>query len=152
MTGWKVSGVLHWLHVFVSEKAVLYRIDRRRGHQVLEDVIGLDYHGTLIHDGLASYGRFARARHQQCLAHLLKRCRELLETATAGAVRFPRAVKTLLQRGLAVRDRFLAGDITPRGLLSLQGKLPVRAAETGRDGEESCRQRTSGEVPGAASG
>ena len=122
-TGWKVSGVLHWLHVFVSEKAVLYRIDRRRGHQVLEDVIGLDYHGTLIHDGLASYGRFARARHQQCLAHLLKRCRELLETATAGAVRFPRAVKALLQRGLAVRDRFLAGDITPRGLLSLQGKL-----------------------------
>jgi transposase len=122
-TGWKISGLLHWLHVFVSEEAVLYRIDRRRGHQVLEDIIGLDYDGTLIHDGLASYDRFWRARHQQCLAHLLKRCRDLLETATAGAVRFPREVKDLLQRGLAVRDRFLAGDITPRGLLSLRGQL-----------------------------
>lgn len=122
-TGWKVNGVLHWLHVFVSEEAVLYRIARRRGHQVLEDIIGLDYDGTLIHDGLASYDRFWRARHQQCLAHLLKRCRDLLEAATAGAVRFPRAVKTLLQRGLAVRDRFLAGDITPRGLRSLRSRL-----------------------------
>jgi transposase len=122
-TGWKISGLLHWLHVFVSEEAVLYRIDRRRGHQVLEDIIGLDYDGTLIHDGLASYDRFWRARHQQCLAHLLKRCRDLLETATAGAVRFPRAVKGLLQRSLSVRDRFLAGEISTRGLASGRGRL-----------------------------
>ena len=122
-TGWKISGVLHWLHVFVTEEAVLYRIDRRRGHAVPAEIIGLDYGGTLIHDGLASYDRFARARHQQCLAHLLKRCRDLLETATAGAVRFPRAVKDLLQRGLAARDRFLAGTLTPRGLATLRGRL-----------------------------
>ncbi len=122
-TGWKVGGRLHWLHVFVSEAAVLYRIDRRRGHEIPAQIIGLAYDGVLIHDGLASYDRFWRARHQQCLAHLLKRCRDLLETATAGAVRFPRAVKALLQRGLAVRDRFLSGDITPRGLASLRVRL-----------------------------
>jgi len=122
-TGWKLGGVPHWLHVVVSENAVLYRIDRHRGHEVLAELIGLDYDGTLIHDGLASYGRFWRARHQQCLAHLLKRCRELLETATAGAVRFPRAVKALLQRGLLVRDRFLAGELTATGLSSLRGRL-----------------------------
>lgn len=122
-TGWKVSGLSHWLHVLVSEEAVLYRIDPRRSHQVLADVIGLDYEGTLIHDGLASYGRFQKSFHQQCLAHLLKRCRQLLETARAGAVRFPRAVMSLLRRGLAVRDRFLVGELTERGLMSLQGRL-----------------------------
>lgn len=122
-TGWKVSGLLHWLHVFVTEEAVLYRIDRGRGHEVPAGILGLDYDGTLIHDGLASYGRFTRAFHQQCLAHLLKRCRNLLETATAGAVRFPRAVQALLLRSLAVRDRFLAGDVTERGLASLAGRL-----------------------------
>lgn len=122
-TGWKLSGVQHWLHVLVSENAVLYRLDRQRGHQVAEEILGLGYDGTLIHDGLASYGRFSRAQHQQCVAHLLKRCRELLETATAGAVRFPRAVKSLLQRGLNVRDRFLAGEITLRGLSRLRSQL-----------------------------
>jgi transposase len=109
--------------VVVSEEAVLYRIDRRRGHEVLAELIGRDYAGTLIHDGLPSYNQFWRAQHQQCLAHLLKRCRELLETATAGAVRFPRAVKDLLQRSLSVRDRFLAGELTPAGLSSLRGRL-----------------------------
>lgn len=122
-TGWKLGGVLHWLHVAVADEAVLYRIDRRRGHQVLAELIGLDYAGTLIHDGLASYDQFWRAGHQQCLAHLLKRCRELLETATSGALRFPRAVKTLLQQGLSVRDRFLAGELTAAGLSSLRGRL-----------------------------
>lgn len=122
-TGWKLGGVRHWLHVVVSENGVLYRIDRRRSHQVLAELIGLDYDGTLIHDGLASYGRFWQADHQQCLAHLLKRCRELLETATAGAVRFPRAVKTLLKRGLSVRDRFLMAELTPHGVASLRGRL-----------------------------
>ena len=122
-TGWKVSGHLHWLHVLVTEEAVLYRIDRRRSHQVLADVIGIDYEGTLIHDGLASYDRFTNACHQQCLAHLLKRCRQLRETARAGAVRFPRAVQRLLRRGLAVRDRFLSTEITERGLAILQGRL-----------------------------
>lgn len=122
-TGWKLSGQPHWLHVFVADEAVLYRLDPRRGHEVAEDIIGLRYDGTLIHDGLASYGWFFRAKHQQCVAHLLKRCRELLETATAGAVRFPRAVKALLQRGLAVRDRFLAQAISPQGLASQRGRL-----------------------------
>lgn len=121
-TGWKLGGVLHWLHVCVADEAVLYRIDRRRGHELLAGIIGLDYAGTLIHDGLASYDRFWWASHQQCLAHLLKRCRELLETA-AGAVRFPRAVKALLRRGLSVRDRFLAGELTAPGLSSLRGRL-----------------------------
>lgn len=122
-TGWKVSGLLHWLHVLVTEEAVLYRIDRGRGHEVPAEIIGLDYEGTLIHDGLASYGRFASAHHQQCLAHLLKRCRNLLETARAGAVHFPRAVQALLLQSLNVRDRFLAGDLTEHGLASLAGRL-----------------------------
>lgn len=128
-TGWRVSGLSAWLHVLVTDEAVLYRLDPRRGHEVAEEVLGLGYDGTLIHDGLASYGWFFRAHHQQCVAHLLKRCRELLETARAGAVRFPRAVQSLLQRGLAVRDRFLAQEITSGGLASLRGRL---TAELGR--------------------
>ena len=122
-TGWKVGGLLHWLHVFVTEEAVLYRIDRRRGHEVPAGILGLDYDGTLIHDGLASYGRFTRAVHQQCLAHLLKRCRGLLETATAGAVRFlARCRRCCCDRWPCV-TAFWPGEVTERGLASLAGRL-----------------------------
>lgn len=114
-TGWKQSGLLKWLHVIVSPRAVLYQIGSR-GREVLQSLIGLGYGGTLIHDGYAAYQAFWRATHQQCIAHLLKRCRELLEVATGGAVRFPRAVKELLQRGLAARDRDFAEELTASGL------------------------------------
>jgi hypothetical protein len=60
-TGWKVNGFGHWLHVFVTELAMLYRIDRRRGHEVPAEILGLDYDGTMVHDGLASYGQFLDA-------------------------------------------------------------------------------------------
>jgi transposase len=114
-TGWKQSGLLKWLHVIVSPRAVLYQIGSR-GREILQSLIGLGYRGSLIHDGYAAYQAFWRATHQQCMAHLLKRCRELLEVATGGAVRFPRAVKELLQRGLAARDRYFAEELTAIGL------------------------------------
>ena len=50
--------------------------------------------------------------HQTCLAHLLRRCHELLQTATGGAVNFPRQVKTLLQEALETRDQRDANQLT----------------------------------------
>jgi len=125
-TGWRVNGRSAWLHDFVTDRATCYVIDAGRGHQPLANLVGEDYSGTLIHDGWAVYDRFAQADHQQCLAHLLRRCCELLETAVGGAVRFPQAVKDLLQRGLAVRDRCLEGDVSPRGLAVCAGQLTER--------------------------
>ena len=68
----------------------------------------------MTHDGWAPYLNFRGAPHQTCLAHLLRRCRELLEAATRGAVVFPRRVKALLKEALAVRDDRDAGRVTAR--------------------------------------
>lgn len=103
-TGWKVGGRLQWLHVFVTERATLYLIRPSRGFDVAAEAIGEDYDGALIRDGWAPYDRFVHATQQQCNAHLLRRCDHLLETATRGAVNFPRQVKALLKAGLATRD------------------------------------------------
>jgi transposase len=61
-----------------------YGIDSQRSAAVLERVIGVDWDGILSHDGFASYQRFTEAVHQQCTGHVLRRARELLETATRG--------------------------------------------------------------------
>lgn len=115
-TGWRIGGSSAWLHVAVGESETVVQVARSRGHEVLADLIGLDYAGRLIHDGYCAYDVFDRVVHQQCLTHLSKRCKELLETATRGAVRFPRAVQTLLHRGLAIRDRFVDGELSLHGL------------------------------------
>lgn len=113
-TGWRVGGLGAWLHAFATPGAVAYHVDRRRGFEASAAVLGEGYDGTLVHDGWAPYLRFRRARHQACLAHLLRRCGELLEAATRGAVNFPRRVKALLQEGLAVRDARDAGRLSAR--------------------------------------
>ena len=52
---------------------------------------------------MAPYRRFASATHQTCLAHLLRRCRELLDDAQRGQAKTPRAVRRILQAALAAR-------------------------------------------------
>src|SRR5262249_32316256 len=94
-TGWRVGGKAAWLHAWVSERAICYAIDRQRSADVLQRLIGLDYAGKMTHDGMASYDRFAKATHQQCLGHVLRRVRELEAKATRGAVRYPRQLIAL---------------------------------------------------------
>jgi len=115
-TGWRIGGAAAWLHVAVGESETVVQVDPGRGHQPLANLIGLDYAGRLIRDGWAVYDQFCQAAQQQCLTHLSKRCRELIDCAMGGAVRFPRAVQALLHRGLTVRDRFAEGRLALRGL------------------------------------
>jgi transposase len=122
-TGWRVGGLLAWLHVFVGRGVTCYAIDPTRSGRVASELLGDDYSGILIHDGWSVYDGFEGARHQQCLAHLLRRCDDLLDTATRAAVRFPRAVKDLLRAGLRLRDRHAQGAVGNRGLASARTRL-----------------------------
>src|SRR5262249_46251019 len=104
-TGWRVSGHPAWLHTLGGQGATAYVIDPTRSGAVAEAILGLDYDGTMIHDGRSPYDQFEDARHQQCLNHLLRRADEMAAAATRGAVRFPRRVADLLRAGLDLRDR-----------------------------------------------
>jgi transposase len=122
-TGWHVGGHPAWLHTVVSPDATAYVIDPTRSGAVAERLLGADYAGVMIHDGWSPYDNFEQARHQQCLGHLLRRCHEMLETATRGAVHSPRRVKDLLQAGLDLRDRHAAGQVSDHGLTVARGRL-----------------------------
>jgi transposase len=120
-TGWRVEGRPAWLHDFVSRRATCYAIDPTRSHEPAEQLLGLDWSGTLVHDGWRVYDQFTKAFHQQCLRHLQRRCQELLETANRGAVRLPRAVLALIDRAFALRrawrgHRLSGDDLTDAGL------------------------------------
>jgi transposase len=122
-TGWRVGGYPAWLHTLVSPEATAYVIDPTRSGAVAEDILGLDYDGTMIHDGWSPYDQFKDARHQQCLNHLLRRADKMAATATRGAVCFPRRVAELLRKGLDLRDRHAEGEISRHGLAVACGRL-----------------------------
>ena len=125
-TGWRIGGKPGWMHAFVTPTATVYHIDRRRGYEAAEPIIGAGYAGRMTHDGWAPYDRFLFALHQQCLNHLLQRCKALLTVAVRGAAVFPRKVQRLLWDALALRDRRDAGEVSPHGLAVAVGRLEAR--------------------------
>jgi len=122
-TGWKVGGRLWWLWAFVTREVTVYAIQPGRGYPQATAILGAAYAGVLVRDGWAPYRKFGAATHQTCLAHLLRRTHELLETAQRGAARFPHAVRRLLLRALALRDRREAGTLHGHGLRVALGRL-----------------------------
>jgi transposase len=124
-TGWKVGGVLEWLWAFVSPKAkaTLYTIEPSRGFDVIDDVLGSDYDGLVGRDGWAPYDSLKAATHGLCNAHLIRRACRLEQLNRGGAVRFPRDLKALLQRGLRLRDRRDEGLVSPERFLDGVYKL-----------------------------
>src|SRR4030081_1945013 len=111
-TGWRIGGHPAWLHAWVGDRATAYAIDPQRSAAVLGRGIGADWPGILSHDGFASYERFGEAIHQQCVAHVLRRARDLLATATRGAVRFPRQVIALFTEAIHWRNGYVPGAWT----------------------------------------
>ncbi len=88
-TGWRVGGLPAWLHAVVGPQATAYAIDPTRSGAVAEAILGLDYDGTMIHDGWSPYDQFKDAQHQQCLNHLLRRAEEMAAIATRGGRPIP---------------------------------------------------------------
>jgi transposase len=110
-TGWRIGGHPAWLHGWVGDDgATLYAIDPQRSADVLEKVIGIDWSGSMTHDGFSSYDRFEDVAHQQCVDHALRRARTILEKQTGAAKIFPQQVIDLLTDALKLRDRFNEED------------------------------------------
>jgi transposase len=125
-TGWKVEAQLHWLWAVVTEQITFCEILPGRGFAEASAILGEEYTGWLIHDGLQIYYKFVKAAHQSCVAHLIRRCRDLVVGATPAAARFPLAVKQLLEEGLALRDRYLEQKISLHGLWTATGRLEAK--------------------------
>jgi transposase len=125
-TGWKVEAQLRWLWAVVTEQVTFCEILPGRGFAEAAGILGAQYAGWLIHDGWAVYYKFLKAAHQSCVAHLIRRCRDMTEVATPVAAGFPLAVKQLLEEGLALRDRYLEQQISLRGLWTATGRLEAK--------------------------
>lgn len=112
-TGWRIGGQPAWLHVGVGDRATAYAIDSQRSAEVLQRILGEDWSGILTHDGWSSYvSCFPEAIHQQCVGHVLRRARDLLATATRGAVHFPQRVIALFTEAIHLRNEYHRGLAT----------------------------------------
>lgn len=123
-TGWRVGGESACLHTVCTKKEALYLVDSRWGADPTLEVLGEDYAGVFGSDGLPAFKTLSWLR-QRCLAHLLRFAREIEAEKTRGAVRYPRAVTTLLKDAIALgkRREDIAEPTVLRGVRSLEKRL-----------------------------
>jgi len=119
-TGWRVEGMGAWLWAATSVEATAYNVADGRGFGEATLLLDKDYSGTLVRDGWVVYRRYAEASHQTCVAHLLRRCEEMVSDLPAWARGTPREVKQILLDALDARDgskrkrRAVVEDLTER--------------------------------------
>ena len=89
-------------------------------------MLGADYSGFLVRDGWGVYRQFIHAYQQTCLAHLLRRCRELRLVLGPRSGRFSVRVQSILQQSLRLRDRRDQKQISPHGLVTVRGRLEAQ--------------------------
>ncbi|MCA1677806.1 MAG: transposase [Actinobacteria bacterium] len=133
-TGWRVDAQKGWLWAFVGDGVTVYLIAPGRGYEQAASVLGTDFAGVLERDGWAPYRRFELASHQSCVAHLLRRCSEMICDSRAGQARIPHALRRLLLDALELRDRCRdalarAGEVTEGTAVEItaDGGAPLRA-------------------------
>ncbi len=80
-TSFRVLGLNWWVWAFRSDTDLLLTIRDSRGHNVLEEILGKDYTGTVVCDCWRAYDFLSNATLQRCWAHLLRKSKEL-ESAT----------------------------------------------------------------------
>lgn len=79
-TSFRVLGKNWWAWVFRSDTDLLLVIRNSRGNNVLEEILGKEYAGTVICDCWRAYDFLCNATLQRCWAHLLRKSKELCGT------------------------------------------------------------------------
>lgn len=109
-TGWCIDGLTAWLWAFVTVQVAVFAIRPGRSYKDAQTVLPAGWAGILARDGWAVYRCFKTARHQTCLAHLLRRTKDM-----ARADRYhrsvPDAVAAFLRDMLWLRDQRRHGRI-----------------------------------------
>jgi transposase len=111
-TGWRIGRCNAWLWVFSSKQATIYVIRHSRGHDVPEDILGLDFDGYLVVDGLQSYDVLAVAKGR-CNGHLLRRCKDLHDVVSSRERPYLESLSALLQEAIDLARR--RETLTPAG-------------------------------------
>jgi len=125
-TGWRVAGKNWWLWVFGNHESAIYTIDKSRGKDVVQRILGEFFNGVIIVDGWSAYLHLG-CEQQSCMAHLLRKIRKLhlafpkLRSVFSFYVKF----RKILRDGerLQVQRNKIGGVVFDRRLKKLHQRL-----------------------------
>ena len=76
-TFWRQDGINHYVWYGGNNDLDLYHIDRHRTQDVAQHLLGDHFDGILVADGYAGYNGVNPIARQSCLAHLIRKAKEI---------------------------------------------------------------------------
>jgi transposase len=94
-TSWRQDGIGHYLWYAGNDQLALYLIDRHRSSKVVEEILGDHFPGILNTDDYAAYNAANAKQRQTCLAHIIRRAKEIKQEIVLRKVKYqdPRAIE-----------------------------------------------------------
>lgn len=107
-TGWKVDGDNHWLWKFSNKKISVSHIDKSRGQNVVEKILGDKYKGVLISDFLSAYNKIDAKAKQRCLVHIGRDLDKVMEywQDDNEVMRYCKRLKKILQDAIELHKEY----------------------------------------------
>lgn len=140
-TSWWLGGASRWLWGFTTRERTVYRVDPRRGRDVVLETMGERFGGVLVSDCLASYENLPYRMHK-CYAHHLKAIGEGQDRAPPAEHAAFDELATVLKSAIVLKS--MRTEMSPADYARAREHLEQRAGEvlTRRDGSaEKVRER-----------
>lgn len=125
-TSWYVGNPKYWLWVFTNKQGTAYQVSNSRGRDVIKNMVGENYKGTLVSDCLVIYDDVNPLQHK-CYSHHLKAISQAKEKAGDEQKQYLKELEQLLISAMAVKK--VKPDKTPEEYERLCKNLEKRADE-----------------------
>ena len=105
-TGWRLSGITHWLWCFVTSKLCYYVITPSRASPVVREVLGRVFKGILICDFWGAYNQVSALAKQRCFYHLFSELVKVDQHNTSAEWKaFRKKLSRLLKDAIRLADK-----------------------------------------------
>jgi transposase len=142
-TPWKAGKTRPWLWVAVTALVTVFVIASSRSSQVIKDLLGTDYTGTLGTDRYAAYAWLDVAFRQLCWAHLARDFQALVDRG--GPARpLGQAALALVRRLFTAWHQFQAGTLDRAGLQAAIGPVDEALATLLHAGQDNGDPQAAG--------
>ena len=130
-TSWREDGVGHYLWYAGNDDMAVFHIDRHRSSEVAQWILGNNFGGILNTDGYAAYNAVNAKARQSCLAHLIRKSKEIKQEILLKkpryqdqkSIRFCDSISNLFKRACKIGHKMNRGDISPHLAAKFEKRL-----------------------------
>ncbi|MBW2539027.1 MAG: transposase [Deltaproteobacteria bacterium] len=97
-TYWREDGIGHYVWYAGNDDLAVFHIDRHRSSQVAQSILGNNFSGVLNTDGYAAYNAVNAKNRQTCLAHIIRKSKEIKQERIKDLFGFAAAFQPYLKR------------------------------------------------------